>query len=291
MESPINQEEAISEQAKPLWIPIVGYLIIALALGSLGSMVVSWFSDDPSIDLGFLFIWAGAGFIQRHRTCAKIIAGFSILLAIVALIILLAILIGGVDPTYSVHFFGSETLLKLTAIIISLVILGLSIWLPVTIHRNKQLFTNNKASFHIKSISRNAIPPVVTIVILSVLLAYSEYTIMRHQQTMENIEQFEIEVHPIDAETGEIMKNNVGHSTSVIHNGGYSRMHSTRSSTDGITLNYMSTPPLKAVIHLTREGYEDTDYEFETTESTTVEIKMKREANEEPTTKNQELPK
>ncbi len=268
----------MEDQPKPLWIPIIGYLIMAGGLSSFGSMMVSFVTDSTQIDLGFLFIWAGVGFIQHHRGSAKFIAGCSILLSLIGLCFVVAAIFfpKGIEGP---NFFGDAAYgVRASAAIIGLVIAALPAWLAKTIHRNKDLFTNTEATFNPKDLNRSHIPPIATIVVLVILLSLTEYTMHRQEKLVGEIEFYEVLVHPTDAETGEVMTTNVSHSHEILDNGGYTRSSWTQSGSEGLTLSYVSTPPLKVIIKLSREGYEDVDHEIEILDSQTVAVEMERKA-------------
>jgi hypothetical protein len=244
--------------SKPIWIPLVGYLVCASGLHSLGMMVASWTMQYPAWNLGVIGIWMGAGMVQYHWRSARTFAAVCFLMA---LFIGLLARLTGADFTLrnTVGLMGVEKMLpySVNKVAVAAIFFGL-LFLGGLILSAKPHFNNRNAKFHPRDIPRHSVPVAALLVLLATSSTLGEYRWIREEQLLQNIQAWTVHVQAFDAETGEDITALTSFGAEALPNGGICRRQQLGRMLIGETwrVGYSATPPLRGAVNLFAEGYQ-----------------------------------
>ena len=263
-----ESEKAIDPKTpskKPLWIPIVGYLVLISGLSSLSDIIVSLIFGDIHVDIGVLFIWLGAGMVQYHRRSLRIFAAMSVIFSVIIIMISVAI-VTSLNDSYFMFMGMSFEPMSFVFIVGYSFLMLLAIFLlavPFFVRRCESYLIEN-ALFHFREIPRSAIPSLVCIVLLSAMLGIADFTVRSlnqdaedREQQMSQLDYFKIDIKLKDEVTGDRIYY-AGYSIDVVPLAdGMAYSDGLQMSGEaGTTFRCFGVPPFKVMIFVSSEGYQ-----------------------------------
>lgn len=249
--------DSADAQSRPLWIPILGYIVLSSGMVSLAEMVGNWFSHGEGGDLGFLGIWIGVGLIQYHWGSAKVFSGMLIFIGIFTLIFT-GLALDHPNEIEGTNWFPGWTYGMLaTTLLVGLICVSLTAVTATCVLRAKRHFSNEEAHFSPRDIPLRQVPVAVALTLLAAGYGIARFQWNEREDLIQHIDHFEFLVYPIDAETGELLVGATSFSLGECESPGMARFLSMTSVTGGMSYEYLATPPLTVNLTLKRDGYEE----------------------------------
>lgn len=259
----------MTNATKPLWIPILGYLVVVGSLLSLILMIASWMTGSPHVDLGFIGLWLGAGIIQYHWRSARIMAVLCLLGASLSLIFLFFVATGNPDLVSPDFFPQHPSGVRITAGLLGFISLTVLVSITTMIFRARRYFDNHTPKFHPRDIPRESIPPLMGCIVLVLLIPVGIQlsSTTKNEAFLEQIRTFELLFTPVDQETGESLHFDTSYRATVIRGPGVGRVYGMGGASGGSSrISLIGTVPLRGELNLSREGYEPVSREFQFTQ-------------------------
>ncbi|MCH8473876.1 MAG: hypothetical protein LAT55_01445 [Opitutales bacterium] len=220
--------------AKPIWISLLGWGLIASGLFHLGKLFADWRLGSSFLELGFLTIPAGIALLQYHRFTARLLGVFAFLAAG---------LLG------SFFLFPEGAALPL---VFSLASIGLLLGLGLLLFRSERHFDKTSITLNPRHLPRYLLGPLLAILILTSIGTLGYYQVERQKLDFAKVQEFQLTVMPLDAYTGSAPEGGILYRLDGLNSPGFARQRGFSTVPGGARYLFLANPPL--TIRLTLIG-------------------------------------
>ena len=253
---------------KPIWIPLLGWVLLASGFYHLGVLLADWGLGHTTLELGFLTIPLGIALIQGHRFSVRLLAVFCFFAA--ALLGLFFFLPEGAAWPKALAMVS----------ILAFLVLG------ILLFRSENKLPQNHPSFNPRRIPRQIHGPVTALFLMAGVGVFGYYQVERQNLLFEEVQEFQLRVIPFDPETEGSPEGGLLYRLDSVESPGFARQQGFSMDSGGAWFHFLGNAPLTVKVRLYGAQHPDptsaTILFPEGMTEKTVRVPMRSNANSQP---------